>query len=772
MPRENRKRGKKHKKVASEEAAYEVQRPVEDQPEEVEEQQSGPSWIVPAQDNNRVDSEAPFGYVDADIKAYFRTVETQLKEWQENAEENAEGDIDPNENRRIFLMAALQEMSGKERELATDPECAAVLERMAHSMDDFVRRVFVDSLTGSYEQLVKHRFASHVIQTLLTVAVDTVGRESRGVFPTVEESSDKGELLTLTKLILDFIEEILPSFSSLIMDPFASHVMRALLVLLCPHLFLLDASHKSQYAVRSKKSAAWKAKQGPFKSIFNDSKDKGKGVADKSSPPEFMDAAKRFVVALRTDLSENEIRSLAANKVASPVLQMVLEIEADQNMSDEPDSLMDRALVGLITLQHNDPSAVPESSDFLSTLLRDPTSSHLLETLVSRAPDSVFHMLWATYFEGRLPKLSIHPVANFVVAKILERVSAEQLGGVLQELGGTWMKLRSSRVGVLRALVDRSAASGALEEEVLDAIYSAFELQTTEDRKMLVSCVLYLKSPQEYTEAKAAAEKQPDPLEEGERHKKKGRAHKAHDTLEPKTAGALLLQSLLQLPDPHNHVVLNSVQSMSIDNLIALAHHNTSSRVLDMLLDSRTVSSKSKRTFLLSLIGHYHTLVDDRIGSHVGDRCWAAADPYLKEKIARSLIPHEAFLAGSFYGKFFARNLNLYLLQRRPEDWRTLQASRSHPQAAPALAPIPAEPTPESAAPPKKKRKREAVAGDEIDALFEHALGKKVKKGSLAAEAALAKGRAGAQADGLGAVLGAIQSAPKGEDRGKKKRGH
>jgi nucleolar protein 9 len=46
-------------------------------------------------------------------------------------------------------MAALTEMSGKEKQLATDPECSHILERMTHSMDDFIRRVFVDSLAGS-----------------------------------------------------------------------------------------------------------------------------------------------------------------------------------------------------------------------------------------------------------------------------------------------------------------------------------------------------------------------------------------------------------------------------------------------------------------------------------------------------------------------------------------------------------------------------------------------------------------------------------------------
>ena len=47
-------------------------------------------------------------------------------------------------------MAALTELSGKEKQLATDPDCSNVLERMAYSMDVFVKRVFLDRLAGSY----------------------------------------------------------------------------------------------------------------------------------------------------------------------------------------------------------------------------------------------------------------------------------------------------------------------------------------------------------------------------------------------------------------------------------------------------------------------------------------------------------------------------------------------------------------------------------------------------------------------------------------------
>lgn len=53
------------------------------------------------------------------------------------------------EERKLFFIAALSEMSGKEKQLAADPDCSNILERMIHSMDDFARRVFVDRLAGS-----------------------------------------------------------------------------------------------------------------------------------------------------------------------------------------------------------------------------------------------------------------------------------------------------------------------------------------------------------------------------------------------------------------------------------------------------------------------------------------------------------------------------------------------------------------------------------------------------------------------------------------------
>ena len=103
MPRENRKRGKKHKKQrdAAENA------PVKNYEEE---QQAGPSWIVDPNPEAGFSEEgtsrdAPFGYVDPDVKAYFKTVDAKLREWQEsdsvvNIEESAE----LNEGRHLITL--------------------------------------------------------------------------------------------------------------------------------------------------------------------------------------------------------------------------------------------------------------------------------------------------------------------------------------------------------------------------------------------------------------------------------------------------------------------------------------------------------------------------------------------------------------------------------------------------------------------------------------------------------------------------------------------
>lgn len=85
-------------------------------------------------------------------------------------------------------------------------------------------------------------------------------------------------------------------------------------------------------------------------------------------------------------------------------------------------------------LDGSPPKETPES-DYVGTLLRDQTASHVLQTVIKHAPPYAFHHTWRTYFVGNLAKLAVHPIANFIVTEAIGRLDKDGLEGALSELG-------------------------------------------------------------------------------------------------------------------------------------------------------------------------------------------------------------------------------------------------------------------------------------------------------------------------------------------------
>ena len=194
-----------------------------------------------------------------------------------------------------------------------------------------------------------------------------------------------------------------------------------------------------------------------------------------------------------------------------------------------------------------------------------------------------------------------------------------------------------------------------------------------------------------------------------------------------------------------------------------------------------------------------------------------------QEKLARALLPHASRLAGSPYARFFTRGLALSLLQRKPDEWRHQYATPSSGGGAniatsspkksntilkdTTLSVITVAPTKRHDADPegddagtsshaergrgRKKRNRSAAAADEIDALFDDAIGRKVvrsalesvpvpvpalmksatKKADLTLKQGRGRGEQGVNRHpDLGAVVDAIKIAPHGEGKKRSKR--
>jgi nucleolar protein 9 len=112
----------------------------------------------------------------------------------------------------------------------------------------------MDKISGKSVELFAHRFASHVCQTLLTLATDVVEREQlEGILPAKE---GEGELLSMEQLILGICEDIKPHVGGLISQQFASHDIRILLFVLAGKR--IDESGDIKGQLRSKKSTQYK----------------------------------------------------------------------------------------------------------------------------------------------------------------------------------------------------------------------------------------------------------------------------------------------------------------------------------------------------------------------------------------------------------------------------------------------------------------------------------------------------------------------------------
>lgn len=533
----------------------------------------------------------------------------------------------------------------------------------------------------------------------------------------------------MAELITSLTTTLIPSFPSLLTNTHASPPLRLLLLVLTPNRALpsLDASEGDGGLVRSKRSGKFRKGQGvQGKSILGDEEQK---PTDRQVPESVAALRKQVRNEVMQRISPVEWHGMGVNKVGSAAVQLFLEAEAEDGDSEKEGSLLDIITEGLASNPKD-----REQKPYLYSLLVSPTGTRLFEAVLSVAPKKIYKALWKTYFRKKLGKFASHPYANFVVAKGVSRLSADGLSEAIAEVksvGGGKALIKTARTSVLVAFAERATALGKGSDEVMGLVKSAAELP--EGNNDLVPALMALKTVPTY-EAIKNGEDVPEEGDEAEREKDEDaeaafeaaqrrsawenrRNAKPRGALDPNMQGCLLLQALVDMPD--STPVLESLFAQPINALLAYASSPIASRLLDRVLLSANVPPKYKRKLPLAFVGHYLELASDRLGSRVADTIWATADGFLREKIARSLIPNATQLAADAYGRFMAKKLELHLLQRRPDEWREKQLGLkhhfAHQKEARQAQETQEEEQPEEEEPKRKEKKRK---GDEIDEVF------------------------------------------------------
>ncbi|TIC28847.1 hypothetical protein E3Q11_01695 [Wallemia mellicola] len=646
--------------------AKRVTKKLDEHPDETQQPQepieTAPEWIV-----NTQQTSTPFGILNPDLKSYLRDMDKRLT----NASQ------DDSEEYSMMIEATLSEMSSHELALSTDPECALMVEHMLKRVGDFEKRVFADALMGQINAVISNSFGSHVIETLLETSKGTIMRESNGDIaqPPNQDPESVGQLRTFTTLLNDLVEEILPFVGDLILNQNATYPIRYL-------LHLLSGDTSENVLKRSKKSKSWLNRNDNFDAVNEQQYED----EEYRPPKHFKELFNRLRKALFDSFSSPaEIRAFGVSDHGAPILQLLLQYERNNRENDKTDSFLDSWLDGLIAQLQS--SEETKQSGHITTTLLDTTASHTTETAIECASSSVFEEIWKLYFTAKGgTRCMKHPVGNFVYAKALARLGTDenlneefvnaQLNETISLIRESGSKLiKTGRSGPLLAISDVVVARNVFKDEVLSMIMHCFGLSTTStaQAKHIIPCILEMKRWKSYRRFHKETFENDEADEESSGDERKTNKKKKKDSGDDDiytVPGAQLIQSIYQYGSPLNDKIIESVINLDTDKLLEICGSSSASRIIDGLIESDNIAFKYKHKLRLKLIGNYHLMADMRVGSRVAEKIYETSDGYFREKIANSLIEHEDYLAGSPYGKYLSRKVDLSLFRRRYDDWK------------------------------------------------------------------------------------------------------
>ncbi|ODQ56534.1 ARM repeat-containing protein [Saitoella complicata NRRL Y-17804] len=673
--------------------------------------------------------QAFFGILDVDEEKYFKGIEDVLTA-------NNFGD---SEERQIFIDNVFEEIKGQELKLATSPTSSKLLEQLLANAPDSALKKFFEALNGHFLELVKHRFASHVCETLFTLCARVVDREVRAPDAQFMAGSDE-PVISMENLFLYMCNELQPQIRFLVEDRFASHVLRIVLLVLSGRP---PTSNDDSSTLRSKKSAKFKSRQmNSFELKTSD------GMI--RIPRSFRETVRQWIDELAGHASVADVRAVAVNPVGNPVIQLLLEIEAAENLKGENgETLVAKLLYGQ---DEDHEGGEEERDDYVETLLRDAVGSHLLECIVRTVKPDMVPKLYKAYFKGRLAKLSQHAIANFVAQRVIERLETEKLvNEVAHEIMPLFDKLlKTSRTGVIKAVLEACAKQNVQTEEVVNKLIEAMGCDRKKPADILPT-MFKMESKELQKEARREEKKQEkirkrkEAVAKGEEWAIKKEAEaKADEEIERTSSrsklsktGAFLAISVVQLPGDVGHFIVDSVLAQPRATILEWAVDAVASPVLEACLKRPTLNAVTKRRLLNYLDGKIVELACDAAGSHVVDACLNATMGLqnYRESIAAEFLAKAEEVRGHFYGRHAWRNWKMDLCKNKKAAWIAALRSEDNRRESTVKLPEPVTITPVVEDNLKKEKRKRSKEGeepaDEIDNLFaaaEHKTSKKAKR--------------------------------------------
>jgi len=472
----------------------------------------------------------------------------------------------------------------------------------------------------------------------------------------------------MENLFLHTLNELEGYLGYLLTDKSGSHALRTLLVVLSGEPLAPSSSKTLLHSKRKEHITV------------NGHERNGEASTEtRVVPDSFVAALEKVIDGSVSGLETNYLRALATHPVGNPTLQLLLKLEltrfGKQRAKDEK-SIIHKLLP-------DDPIAEgTTSASFVNGLVYDAVGSRLLEAILEFAPAKLFKALYRQFFKERMGSLARNEIAGYVVCKVLERLSKDDLEQametILPQIHGL---VERNRLTVIKTLVERCAAREAstiLLAEALEAAYGG-------PNQFNISRLLKL--------GEATPDLSPEPVKDT----------KAPQAQPEKLHGSLLAQAMIAVQGPLSSLIFDSLIRLGPPLVLKVAKDPTASRTIQAALASQNASIIFRRKMIQQFYGHIGELALDPAASHVIDSIWEGTHglAFIRERIAEELAENEAALRQSTVGRAVWRNWKMDLYKRRRADWVTQSRKNAGNDG---FQPFPEDEKPEKSEPRKYKR--------------------------------------------------------------------
>ena len=435
----------------------------------------------------------------------------------------------------------------------------------------------------------------------------------------------------MENLFLYTLNELEGNLGYLMTDRFASHALRVLLVVLSGEPLPERAS-----VTKSKRK-----EKVTMNGLVSGNELQ---LGQRTVPDSFTHAVEKIISDSVLGLDTNYLRVLATHPTGNPTLQLLLRFEltkfGKQRAKDE-NSLIRKLLPDEPITEGTG------SASFINSILYDPIGSRLLETIIECAPGKTFKALHKEVFGDRFPVLARNEVAGYVVCKVLERLSRDDLQEATKQIAPNIEDLvERGRTAVIRVLIERCLVRGVDASEIAVHLEGAY----TGPDGFNIPKLLCIERPSSVDGEKDSKPTEPPP-------------EQIH--------GSLLAQVMLTVPGLLSNLVFDAFLRAGSDVCIQIAKNPTASHALQAAIKSPNASIIFRRKIIQQLYGNVGEMALDSSASHVIDAIWQGTHglAFIRERVAEELAENEMVLRDSHVGRAVWRNWKMDLYKRRRADW-------------------------------------------------------------------------------------------------------